>query len=136
VGRLAHILDHVKKCHSDRLTSRNYFNCYSIEDVEWLTIYKGELFLYYKYIKEGIWHASVYSVGLTTAKFKGVFILRSHDETSNEAIEMSFAVDLIDTFESVFKSGRCLILDEIVVRNFIQNRQMNMAVSIEEINTS
>jgi hypothetical protein len=133
IGSLSQLLDHVKTKHRDRITSRNYFSCKSLKATHWLTIYNGELFLYYKHIKDGQWHACVQTAGLTGALFKSVFILRSHDESNNEAIEMSFAVDLITTFEQLYRYGRCLLLDDIVVKRFVRSNQMNMVVSIEEI---
>ncbi|KDR11331.1 putative E3 ubiquitin-protein ligase sinah [Zootermopsis nevadensis] len=132
-GCLSEVLDHVKKNHGDRLTSKNYFRCPSLESTHWLTEYKGELFLYYKYIKDGEWNACVQSVGLTEDEFKGVFVLRSHNANSNEVIEISFVVQLITSLDNVHRSGRCLLLDHIVVKQFIKNKQMNMMVSIEEI---
>jgi hypothetical protein len=136
IGSLSRLLDHVKENHRDRITSRNYFNCYSLEATHRFTMYNGELFLYFKHIKDRQWHASVQSVGLTGAMFKVVFILRSHDENSNEAIEISFAVDHITTLDKVYRSGRCLLLDNIVVQRFVKNNHMNMMVSIEEIRKS
>jgi hypothetical protein len=135
IGSLSQLLNHIKKNHTDIITSRNYFNCNSLQATHRLTIYKGELFLYYKQNTDGQWYASVQSAGLTGDIFKSVFILRSHDENSNEAIEISFAVDLITTLDKVYRSGRCLLLDDIVVKHFIKNKQMNMMVSIEDIRT-
>lgn len=135
-GRLSHILDHVKADHSNITTNRNYFNCTSLQDTYWLTVYKGEVFLYCKQKRDAHWYAAVMSMGVTEASFRAVFILKSFEEDSNEAVEISFTVDLIDTFEKIFVSGRCLVLDGVTVRNFIKNDKMNMMVSIEEICTN
>jgi hypothetical protein len=37
-GLLHQVLGHVTTCHKDKLTSRNYFKCTSLQDVYWLTI--------------------------------------------------------------------------------------------------
>lgn len=136
VGRLSQILHHVKAYHSNKITNRNYFSCTSLQDTYWLTVYKGEVFLYCKQKRQTHWYAAVVSVGVTEASFRGVFILRSFEEDSKEAVEISFTVDLIDAFEQIFVSGRCLVLDDVTVRNFIKNDKINMMVSIEEISTN
>jgi hypothetical protein len=136
IGQLSQVLDHAEARHSNKITSRNYFNCPSLQDAYWLTVYKGELFLYYKQKKDTHWYAAVMSVGVTKASFRGVFILKSFEEDSNEAVEISFTVELIDTFENIFSSGRCLMLDEVTIGNFIKDDKINMMVSIEEICTN
>jgi hypothetical protein len=69
--------------------------------------------------------------GLTAEMFRGIFVLKSPDPKSREAIEMGFGVELVDNMEEIFNSGRCLMLDDVVVKCFVINREMNMAVSIE-----
>jgi hypothetical protein len=99
-------------------------------------VYKGEVFLYCKQKRDTHWYAAVMSMGITEASFKGVFILKSFEEDSNEAAEISFTIDLVDNLEKVFISGRCLVLDDVTVRNFIKNDEINMMVSIEEMCTN
>jgi hypothetical protein len=135
-GRLHQVLDHVKEQHSNKITNRNYFSCTSLQDTHWLTVYKGEVFLYFKQKRETHWYATVMSMGITEALFRGVFVLKSFEEGSNEAVEISITVDLIDDFDKMFDSGRCFTLDDATVRNFIKNDEMNMMVSIEEISTN
>jgi hypothetical protein len=97
-------------------------------------LYKGEVFLYIKEMKDSEWCAIVMSVGVTDGTFRAVFVLKSFEEDiSNESVEMSFTVDLIDASDKAFRYGRCLILDEDAVNNFIKKDKMNMMVSIEEI---
>lgn len=136
VGKLSQVLHHVKAYHSNVITNRNYFSCTSLQDTYWLTVYKGEVFLYCKQKGQTHWYAAVMSMGVTEASFRAVFILRSFEEDSNEAVEISFTVDLIGTLEQIFVSGRCLVLDDVTVRNFIKNDKINMMVSIEEISTN
>jgi len=107
-----------------------------LQDAYWLTIYKGEAFICYKHVKDGTWCAAVMKVGLTADMFKGIFVLKSPDPKSSEAIEMGFCVELVDNMEEIFNSGRCLMLDNVVVKRFAINREMNMTVSIEERKTA
>ena len=133
-GLLHQVLGHVRSSHKDKITSRNYFKCTSLQDAYWLTIYKREIFIYYKYKQDGIWHAAVMKVGLTTDMFKGIFNLKSPHPKSRESIQIGFGVELIDNMEEIFNNGRCLMLDEVVVKRFTKDREMNMSVSIQEIN--
>jgi hypothetical protein len=134
-GFLHQVLGHVTTYHKDKITNGNYFKCTSLQDAYWLTIYKGEIFICYKHVKDGILYAAVMKVGLKADMFRGIFILKSPDPKSGEAIEMGFGVELVDNMEEVFNSGRCLMLDDVVVKRFAINREMNMAVSIEERKT-
>lgn len=134
-GLLRQVLDHVTTCHKNKITSRNYFKCTSLQDAYWLTIYKREIFISYKHVTDGIWHAAVMKVGLTADMFKGIFVLKSPDPKSSETIEAGFGVELVDNMEEIFNNGRCLMLDDVVVKRFAINREMNMAVSIEELMT-
>jgi hypothetical protein len=106
-----------------------------LQDAYWLTIYKREIFISYKHVTDGIWHAAVMKVGLTADMFKGIFVLKSPDPKSSETIEAGFGVELVDNMEEIFNNGRCLMLDDVVVKRFAINREMNMAVSIEELMT-
>jgi hypothetical protein len=133
-GLLHQVLGHVMSSHKDKITSRNYFKCTSLQDAYGLTLYKGEIFIYYKHIQDGIWHAAVMKVGLTADLFKGIFNLKSPVPGSSESIEIGFGVELIDNMKEIFNTGRCLMLDEVVVKRFTKDREMNMAVSIKEIN--
>jgi hypothetical protein len=134
IGRLFQTLDHVKEYHSNKIRKRNYFTCTSLGDTYCLIVYKEELFLYLKQKRDYRWYAAVMSVGVTRGTFRGVFILKSFEkDCSNEAVEISFTVDFIVTFEKIFNYGRCLILEDESVANFVKDGKMNMVVSIEEI---
>jgi hypothetical protein len=99
-------------------------------------MYKSEIFVYYKHVKDKIWYATVMKVGLRIDQFKAIFVLKSPDPESTEAIDVGFVVERMGDMEDIFKNGRCLMLDDAVVKRFTKDREMNMSVSIEELHTA
>ncbi|PSN30044.1 hypothetical protein C0J52_21213 [Blattella germanica] len=132
-GPRSKLLAHVARKHLDKMARANYFNCTAIIDDYCLLVHQDELFLYYKRSMRGLWYAVVVSVGLTSSAFKSIFTLQRPD--SELQLQLTFAVQALndEPLGEILATGKCLVLDEVLVGHFIENDQMNLHVSVERL---
>jgi len=91
----------------------------------------GELFTYYKQIRNGRLCCAVRLVGTSTeaSKYKCEFTLRA--ENGIEQISNTFLVrGYSEDFETIFSSRKCFILDEETAKIFVVDEMLNMSVTL------
>jgi hypothetical protein len=95
-------------------------------------LHKSEIFIYYKYLKGSEWFAIIQRAGCTEETFKGIFRIWS-SQNKIEFINMAFTVTSInESIDDVFEEGRSMILDDVVVKNFVAGDNLSMMVAVEE----
>jgi hypothetical protein len=132
-GALRNLKNHVLSSHTNILRRGNVFDCNTLENAVCLILYRGEIFLYYKYVSHtGIMYAVVQQVGVTNKKFKYSISLYGDDSVDN--ISFSFAVtDVSVPYEIIFDAGRCMAMTEDRLEPFVKNRQLEMVVRVREV---
>ena len=96
--------------------------------------YFGELFTYYRRIKDGRNYAAVQLIGTNSeaSKYKCEFTLRAAngvEQTSNTFFVRGYSED----WDTIFNSGICLCLDEKIVKYFLKENQLNLTVTLSRV---
>jgi hypothetical protein len=133
-GILSDLKEHVKEAHFKYFSDRAVFNAVLVEAAASLIFCFGEVFLYYKRVRDGRFYCVVQLIGSHTeaSKYKCEFKLRA--ENGIEHITETFIVrTFLEDFETSFNSGKCLCLDEIVVRSFVINEQLNLTITLSAV---
>jgi len=94
----------------------------------------GELFVQYKRIRDGRLYCAVQLIGTSSeaSKYKCESTLRAAndiEQISNTFLVRSYSED----FETIFNSGKCLCLDETVVRNFLVENKLNLFLTVSTV---
>ena len=96
--------------------------------------YFGELFIYYSQKKNGIFRSAVQLIGTSSeaSKYKCEYTLRA--ENGIEQISKRFLVHgYSEDFESSFNSGKCLRLEDVTVRNFVEEDELKLTVTLSKV---
>jgi len=93
-----------------------------------------ELFVHYKRIQDGKLHCAVQLIGASSeaSKYKCEFTLRAAngiEQISNTFLVHGYSED----FESSFNSGKCLRLDEVTVKHFVEENNLNLTVALSKV---
>jgi len=91
----------------------------------------GRLFVHYKRIRDGRYYAAVQLIGTSSeaSKYKCEFTLRAANGI--EQISKTFLVQgYSEDFETIFKSGKCLKLDEETINLFVVDENLNLTVTL------
>jgi hypothetical protein len=94
----------------------------------------GEAFLSYKGIRDGRFYCVVQLIGPSSqaSKYKCKFKLHAANEI--EGISKTFFVrSYEEDFETSFSSGKCLRLDDVVVRNFVVADEIKFTVTLSAV---
>jgi E3 ubiquitin-protein ligase SIAH1 len=94
----------------------------------------GQLFLHYKRVQDDRMYCAVQLIGTSSeaSKYKCEFTLLAANGV--ERISKTFFVrGYSEEFETIFNSGKCLCLDEAVVRHFIVENKLNMTVTLSTV---
>jgi hypothetical protein len=94
----------------------------------------GHLFVHYKRIRDGRMYCAVQLIGTCSeaSKYKCEFTLRAANGV--EQISITLLVrGFSEEFETIFNSGKCLCLDEAVVRHYIVENKLNMTVTLSKV---
>ena len=136
-GKAAGLIEHVQATHGQILVQGNHFDCRAITSDYKLVVHEGEVFLYIKKMMISTWMALVLSAEITPRKFKSIFTLKNSEEDSRgveESMILTFLVNSINIgISETIGTGRCLIMNETHVENYVRNGEMNMSVTIEKI---
>jgi hypothetical protein len=134
-GTLGDLKKHVTGSHTNILLQGNVFDCRTLDSTVFIILYRGEIFLYYKYVSDtGIVYAVVQQVGVTNKKFKYSISLSADD--SADSICFSFAVtDVNVPYEIIFDAGRCMAMTEDRLEPFVRNLELDMVVRLREVRT-
>jgi hypothetical protein len=94
----------------------------------------GELFTYRKQKKDGRLYCAVQLIGTSSeaSKYKCAFTLRAANGI--EQISNTFSVQgYSEDFEIIFKSGKCLNLDEATINLFVVDEKLNLIVTLSTV---
>jgi hypothetical protein len=94
----------------------------------------GELFVQYKRIRDGRLYCAVQLIGTSSeaSKYKCEFTLRATNGI--EQISKTLLVrGYSENFETIFNSGKCLCLDEAVVRHYLVANELNLTVTLSRV---
>jgi E3 ubiquitin-protein ligase SIAH1 len=94
----------------------------------------GELFTYYRKIRNGINYAAVQLIGANSeaSKFKCEFTLRAANGI--EQISKTFFVrGFSEDWETVFNSGICLCLDEKTLKYFLVENKLKLTLTLSTV---
>jgi hypothetical protein len=131
-GILKDLQSHLKNAHGNIISDRNYCTSNVFQSDVKVIFYKSEIFVYCKYLKGSEWFAIVQRAGCTVEKFKCVFRIWS-SRNKIESVNMTFTITNVnESIDDVFEEGRSMILDDIVVKNFIAGDDVTMMVVVEE----
>jgi hypothetical protein len=131
-GVLKGLESHLKNVHGDMISVRNYIMSNVFQNDAKIILHKGETFIFLKYLKGREWFAIIQRAGCTKETFKCVFRICS-PKNKIGFITMTFTVTNInESTDDVFEEGRSMILDDIVVKNFVEGDDLSMMVAVEE----
>lgn len=133
-GLMSELKKHVKDSHDEYYKDTPYVRSYNVGNAEAVRFILDETFLCFKRVKDGKWFYVVQLVGTKeeALNYKSQFTLcgaNGVDKIVETFVVRSFAEDFSDSF----KSGKCLILDDIVVRNFVVDGKLDLTVSVSKI---
>jgi E3 ubiquitin-protein ligase SIAH1 len=94
----------------------------------------GELFTYFKAKRDGRYYAAVKLIGTsrTASKYKCEYTLRAAngiDQISNTFLVQGYSGD----FETIFKSGICINLDEETVKYCVKEEKLQMLLKLSKV---
>ena len=94
----------------------------------------GELFVLYTCIRDGIFYCAVQLIGTSSeaSKYKCEFILFAANGIERMS-ETLFVGGYLEDFETIFNSGKCLCLDEAVIRHYIVANKLNLIVKLSPV---
>ncbi|PSN36231.1 hypothetical protein C0J52_22800 [Blattella germanica] len=132
-GAIKNLAQHLLQMHKKSVSQKNYIMSLSLQAEFRFIIHKNEVFHFYKYCKDDIWYAIVQSAGVTLTNFKSVFGFRSWDEKTH-MISFTFPVtNISENIDDVVDKGQAMILDDVVVKNYVGKNGLNMMAGVEEI---
>ena len=126
--------EHVKEAHTDCFTERSKFSSDLFGDVLTIVSCFGELFVYYKRIRNGRLYYAVQLIGTSSeaSKYKCEFTLRAANDV--EQISKTLLVrSYTEDFETSFNYRKCLYLDEVEVRNFLVENKLQLTVTLSKV---
>jgi E3 ubiquitin-protein ligase SIAH1 len=94
----------------------------------------GEIFTYYKHIRNGRYYAAVQLIGTSSeaSKYKCEFTLRAAngiEQISNTFLVHGYSED----FKIIFNSGNCLNVDEGTVKTFAAKKKLDLTVTLYKV---
>jgi E3 ubiquitin-protein ligase SIAH1 len=126
--------EHAKAAHPGYIRKGAIFNSIWLLSVTTLLFCFGEVFLSYKKVIDGRFYCAVQLIGPSSqaCKYKCEFKLRAAngiEEISKTFFVRSYSED----FETSFNSGKCLRLDDVTVRNFVLQDELQLTVTLSRV---
>lgn len=133
-GLMSEFKAHVAESHGDYYKDTPYIRSHNVGNAEAVRFILNQTFLCYKSMKEGQWFCVVQLLGTKeeAAKYKSQFALfgaNGVDKIVETFVVRSFTEDFSDSFQS----AKCLVLDDKVIRNFVEDGKLNLTVTISKI---
>jgi len=134
-GFKSDLKEHAKAAHTAYLFELSSFHSSLFEDrIMNLFSCFGELFVQYKRIRDGRLYCAVQLIGTSSeaSKYKCAFTLRAAngiEQISNTLFVRSYSED----FETISNSGKCLCLDEAVIRHYFEENKLNLTVTLSTV---
>jgi E3 ubiquitin-protein ligase SIAH1 len=135
------LTEHAKEAHPKYVWEGSSFNII----IQYLTFtslsvsmvilsYFGELFTYYRKIKDGRLYCVVQLIGtsIEASKYKCEFTLRAANGVE-QISKTLFVRGYSEDFESIFSSGICLCLDEKTVQYFLVKNKLKLTITLSRV---
>ena len=126
--------EHAKAAHSGNFFEASTFNSLSLSEALGILSCFGQLFTYYKQKKDGRYYCAVQLIGTSSeaSKYKCEFTLRAANGI--EQISKIFLVrGYSEDFEAIYNSGKYLNIDEVIIRNFVNENKLNLTVKLSTV---
>jgi E3 ubiquitin-protein ligase SIAH1 len=126
--------EHAKQAHEKSIFWVPTFSSPNISNAVAIVSNFGELFTYYKQIRDGRYYAAVQLIGTSSeaSKYKCEFTLRAANGIE-QISKTLFVRGYSEDFETIFNSGICLKLDEDTVKHFIVDNKLNLTVTLSTV---
>jgi E3 ubiquitin-protein ligase SIAH1 len=133
-GLLSEFKTHVTESHEDYYKDSPYIKSHNVGNAEAVRFIMNETFLCCKRIKEGKWFCVVQMVGTReeASKYRSEFAL-SGANGIDKIVETFVVRSFTEDFSESFQSAKCLVLDDKVVRNFVEDGKLNLTVTVSLI---
>lgn len=133
-GNVDDLMMHFSQNHKYQYVCKSSYLSDGVSDYHAIMFAKGEAFIFYKQFREEKLYSVVQIIGSSedASNFTSTFTLSSSagiEHVTATYFVRSFKEDVEDSFET----GKCLILDRNVIRNFISNGNLNMTVEITRL---
>jgi len=125
---------HAKAAHPKYFLEKSTFTSRHLSDSCGVLSYFGEIFTYYKRIRNGRYYVAVQLIGTNSeaSKYKCEFTLRAANGI--EQISKTFLVHgYSENFETIFNSGKCLKLDEDTLKHFVKVNPIKLTVTLSRV---
>jgi E3 ubiquitin-protein ligase SIAH1 len=134
-GLQSDLKEHVKAEHPGNYAEASKIRSVGFEDdTVNITSCFGQLFVQYKRVRDGRLYSAIQLVGTSNqaSKYKCEFTL-----CAENGIEQISKILLVrgdsEDVETIFNSGKCLCLDEAVVRHYIVENKLNMTITLLKV---
>jgi E3 ubiquitin-protein ligase SIAH1 len=126
--------EHAKAAHKEHLIECSTFRSALFGDRIVVLWCFGELFVYCSRIVDGRLYCAVQLIGTSSeaSRYKTEFTLLSSngiEKMSNTSLVLSYTED----WEAIFNSGQCLRLDDVTVRKFLVENELNLTVTLSRV---
>jgi hypothetical protein len=126
--------EHVKAAHRHYVLEESSFDSPYLSDSVAILSCFDELFTCYVQKRNGRYYGAVQLIGTSSeaSKYKCEFTLLAPNGI--EQISKTFLVqDYSEEFKAIFQSGKCLILEEVTVRNFFVQNEINWNMKLSRV---
>ena len=126
--------EHAKTAHPDYFVGVSSFYISQLSKMLVIVSCFDELFTYNQVIHDGRLYGAVRLIGTSSeaSKYKCEFILRAANGI--EQISKTFLVHgYSGDWETIFNSGKCLSLQEVTVRYFFVQNELNLAMKLSRV---
>ena len=125
---------HAKAAHPNYFVEVSSFYIPQLSETVVIVSSFGELFTYNQELHDGRLYGAVQLIGTSSeaSEYKCEFILRAANGI--EQISKTFLVQgYSEDWETIFNSGKCLILEEVTARNFFVQNELNLAMKLSRV---
>jgi len=134
-GFKSDLMEHATEAHPIWFCEKSTFHSELFEDkVLTLVSCFGELFVYYKRIRDERLYCAVQLIGTSSeaSKYKCEFTLRAANGIE-QISKTLFVRSYTEGFGTSFSSRKCLCLDEVEVRNFLVENKLDLTVTLSTV---
>jgi hypothetical protein len=134
-GLQSNLREHVKVAHPKGFTEASKIRSVKFEDnIVNITSCFGHLFVHYKRVRDGKLYCAVQLFGTCSeaSSYKCEFTFGAAnciEQISKTLLVRGYSED----FETIFNSGKCVCLDEAVVRHYIVENKLNMTITLSKV---
>jgi hypothetical protein len=133
-GLKSNLKEHAKATHPNYFVEVSSFYIPQLSETLVIVSCFGELFTYNQELHDGRLYSAVQLIGTSSeaSEYKCEFILRAANGI--EQISKTFLVQgYSEDWETIFNSGKCLSLEEVTVRNFFVQNELNLAMKLSRV---